>query len=183
VVRAREGDLTAWSRLYQESFDPVYRQLCYLTGDTSLAEDFAQEAFARAFSAIAEFDERGTFVGWVRGIGLNLVRMHWRRSKASHRIHDHLQRMTEVTATGRDPDVDRIHQQEQRLHMLYAVLETLPERLREAFVLRELQGLPPDAVAEQLGISVGNVAVRTSRARERIRKELRRRGWLDGGAE
>jgi RNA polymerase sigma-70 factor (ECF subfamily) len=66
------------------------------------------------------------------------------------------------------------------MRLVYDILATLPENLREAFVVRELEGLPVDEAAEVLGISPGNVAVRASRARARIRKELERLGWTGG---
>jgi RNA polymerase sigma-70 factor (ECF subfamily) len=75
--------------------------------------------------------------------------------------------------------VDRLHQQDARMRLLYEILATLPENLREAFVLRELEGLPPDEAAAQLGISPGNLAVRASRARAKIRRELERLGWME----
>lgn len=177
VVRARDGDLDAWARLYQETYDPVFRHACYLTGQAALAEDLAQDAFARAFAQIGEF--RGlSFVAWVRGIVLNLVRMHWRRSRTSARVRDDLQTMNEIAQTGgTDPHHRQV--QDQRMRILYDVLGTLPERLREAFVLRELEGLSPTEAAAQLKISTGNLNVRTTRARQRIHKELVRRGHLE----
>lgn len=175
---ARRGDLAAWSTLYQQSYASVYRQLCYLTGDTVLAEDFTQESFARAFTSMAEYDGRGTFVAWVRGIGLNLVRMHWRRVRTTSRVHGDLQQASTLEDTRSDSELDHRHHQAQRMRMLYEVLDTLPERLREAFVLRELQGLSLQEAADQLRVSPGNLAVRASRARDRIRRELQRRGWL-----
>ena len=75
---------------------------------------------------------------------------------------------------------DQAHAQEQRMQMLYQVLETIPTSLREAFILRELEGVPAHEAADQLGITPGNLAVRLTRARSRIRKELTRRGWLGG---
>jgi RNA polymerase sigma-70 factor (ECF subfamily) len=65
-----------------------------------------------------------------------------------------------------------------RAEVVYALLEDLPEHLREAFVLRDLEGFSPPEAAAQLGISPGNLSVRVTRARERIRRELERLGWL-----
>jgi RNA polymerase sigma-70 factor (ECF subfamily) len=62
---------------------------------------------------------------------------------------------------------------------VHAILADLPEHLREAFVLRDLEGLAPDEAAAQLGISPGNLAVRATRARQRVRAVLERQGWLE----
>ncbi len=179
VLRAQRGDLAAWSRLYQASFDAIFRHVCYLTGDTVLAEDLVQEAFARAMTSVASYDGRSSFVTWLRGIALNVVRMHWRRARTSDRVQDDLERLQSVAPGAGTPD--QAHVQDRRMQVVYEILETLPGNLREAFVLRELEGLPAAEAAEQLGISAGNLAVRATRARQRIRTELGRRGWLDAG--
>jgi RNA polymerase sigma-70 factor, ECF subfamily len=179
VTAARDGDLQAWSRLYQETFDALLGHVCYLVGDAALAEDIVQDVYARAMTHVKQYDGRASFVGWLRGIALNVVRMHWRRSSTTVRVHERLRESVALATGGVTIALDRAHAQEQRMRLLYELLATLPESLREAFVLRELEGLPPTEAALQLGISEGNLAVRASRARARIRKELERLGWTE----
>ncbi|MCA9690486.1 MAG: RNA polymerase sigma factor [Myxococcales bacterium] len=178
VARAQRGDLGAWSRLYQEHYDAIFRHVCYLTGDPVLAEDLVQESFARAMTGAAGYDGRSSFVTWLRGIALNVVRMHWRRARTTDRVQGDLLRLQHVTAGAGTPD--QLHVQDQRMQIVYEILSAMPGHLREAFVLRELEGLATAEAAQQLGISAGNLAVRATRARQRIRKELARRGWLEG---
>ncbi len=182
VERARAGDVGAWSALYDDAFTPVYRHLCYLTGDPTLAEDLTQESFACAFASIGEFDGRASFVGWVRGIGLNLARMHWRRSETKARVHASLTQLREMAPPRPGEDPVLVHQQTTRMQQLYEVLSEIPEHLREVFILRELEGLPAREVGEMLGITANNVGVRANRARAKIRAGLQRRGWLTEGA-
>jgi RNA polymerase sigma-70 factor (ECF subfamily) len=179
VARARRNDLDAWSRLYVETFDVVLRHVACLTGDAAVAEDLVQESYARAMTHIGQYDGRASFVAWLRGIALNVVRMHWRRSRTTDRAHERLRDIVAVTSGGIAAGPDRVHQQDQRARLLYELLATLPENLREAFVLRELEGLPPSEAAAALGISEGNLAVRASRARARIRQDLARLGWTE----
>lgn len=180
VDRAQAGEVAAWSRLYQETLDVVFRHVCFLTGDPIVAEDLVQDAYARAFAAVQRFDRRSSFAGWVKGIALNVVRMYWRHVATTMRVHETLTRIDEV-APKEAGDPDRAHQQDLRMRVLYQVLATLPEHLREAFILRELEGASTQDVAEQLGITANNVAVRAARARAKIREELTRLGWLGGG--
>lgn len=180
VSRAQDGDVGAWSRLYQDSFDGLFKHVCFLTGDPLVAEDLVQEAFARAFTSIQRFDGRAGFNSWIRGIALNVVRMHWRRAQTTERVHENLTRMRSITAQGAG-DPDRAHQQEVRMQVLYEVLRTLPEHLREAFILRDIEGLTVGEAAVELGITANNVAVRASRARAKIKEELSRLGWLGQG--
>jgi RNA polymerase sigma-70 factor (ECF subfamily) len=180
VEAARAGDLDAWARLYQDTFDALVRHVCFLIGDATAAEDLVQDVYARAITHIEQYDRRASFVGWLRGIALNVVRMYWRRSRTADRIHDRLREVALVTTGGAAMPVDRIHQQDARMRLVYEILGTLPEKLREAFVLRELEGLPPEEAAAQLGISPGNLAVRASRARAKIRHQLEKLGWMEG---
>ncbi|MBZ5711594.1 RNA polymerase sigma factor [Nannocystis pusilla] len=178
VARARGGDLEAWSRLYQEHFDRVFRHLAYLTGDTHAAEDLVQETFARAFVGLAQFEGRGSFAGWLRGIAVNIVRKHWRSRYRGDQAMDRLEVVSAERSAGTDADPEGAHLRQKRAEVLLAVLDTLPAPLREAFVLCDLQEMPVQAAAAELGVSPGNLRVRATRARARIRGELVRLGWL-----
>ncbi|MEM9460525.1 MAG: sigma-70 family RNA polymerase sigma factor [Myxococcota bacterium] len=180
VARAQRGDLGAWSQLYQSHYDAVFRHISYLTGDPVLAEDLVQEAFARAMTAASGYDGRASFVTWLRGIALNVVRMHWRRARTTDRVQGDLRQLQHLAPTAGTPE--KQHVQDQRMQIVYEILSTMPAHLREAFVLRELEGLATAEAAQQLGISANNLAVRATRARQRIRKELVRRGWLEGAS-
>jgi len=176
--RARGGDIEAWSRLYQEHFDRVFRHVAYLTGDTSAAEDLVQEVFARAFVGLAQFEGRASFAGWLRGIAVNIVRKHWRSRYRGDQAMDRLEVASAERSAGTDADPEGAHIRQRRAEVLLAVLDTLPAPLREAFVLCDLQEMPVQAAAAELGVSPGNLRVRATRARARIRSELVRLGWL-----
>ena len=182
VQAARLGRLDAWEALYRHFCAGVYRHLCYLTGDPQLAEDLAQDVFARAMASIATFAEDARFSTWLHGIAINVARMHWRRGDATRRAFGRLEDLRRQ----HDDDFQRpdgAHLRNRKMQVLYGVLATLPGHLREAFVLRDAEGLPVAEVAAQLGISPANVAVRAHRARLRIRDELERLGWLQEEGE
>lgn len=178
VERARGGDVDAWARLYQDHFDRVFRYIAYLTGDTQVAEDFVQETFARAYVSLPSFEGRAPLTGWLRGIAINIVRRHWRSRSRGDRAMDRLELMSRDPAVGADADPEGAHLRQRRAEVLLAVLESLPAPLREAYVLCDLQDMPAQQAAVELGVSPGNVRVRATRARTRIRGELVRLGWL-----
>jgi RNA polymerase sigma-70 factor (ECF subfamily) len=184
VESAQAGDLDAWSTLYSELFDGLYRHVCYMTGAPALAEDLVQETFAKAMVSVDSFEEKSSFTTWLHGIAVNLVRMHWRRKGVTRRARERLDEVERTRADQRRQTPDDAHLRSQRLQVLYDVLATLPEHLREAFIMRDLEGLAPAEAAQELGITSGNLAVRAHRARTRIRDELERLGWLseEGGA-
>jgi RNA polymerase sigma-70 factor (ECF subfamily) len=177
VERAKAGDVQAWSRLYQEHFDGIFRHILHLTGDRDLAEDLVQETFAKAMVSLPRFRGESKLSTWLSGIAINIVRAHWRRQKSARKAHDGLVAMNEV-APPKGAAPDQAGLQRARAEALYGVLRELPETLREVFVLREIEGMRAAEVASQLGISEGNVNTRASRARARVRRELERLGWL-----
>jgi len=178
VQLARGGRMDAWARLYQLFYEPLFRHVRYLAGEGSIVEDLVQEVFARALVALREFDGRSSFSTWLHGIGVNVVRNHWRSQTSTSTAHDRLRAMTTVREAVPHVDLDRAHLARERARVVYAILADMPEHLREAFVLRDLEGLAPAEAAAQLGISAGNLAVRATRARQRIRAELEKLGWL-----
>lgn len=178
VARAKGGDTDAWARLYQEEFDGLYRHVGYLTHDPVIAEDLVQEAFARALANLHRFDGRSSFSTWLHGIAINVVRKHWRGSSRQERAYKRLEQHVAIRSTSNDPEGS--HMKKQRARVLLEVLETLPTKLREAYVLCDLRQLPREEAAAQLDITVGNLSVRATRARARIRDELVRLGWLTG---
>lgn len=177
VERAREGDGPAWARLYQLHFDGLFKDLLFLVEDATAAEELVQETFASALVSLHRFDRRARFGTWLRAIGHNLVRNHWRSQARRGRAYERLERSVSA-APG--PDLEALHLREQRARVLSRLLETLPASLREVFVLRDVQGLDVAEVAERLRISAGNVRVRANRARGRLRCELQQLGWLEG---
>lgn len=162
--------MSAWSRLYQDHYERVYRHVRALTGDAGLSEELVQETFVQALLKIAAFDGRSQLSTWLHGVAINVVRNHWRSQRSTAKAHARLEVMHSLGA-GVQPLDGALHQR-QRVRALYAALEGLPDHLRVAFVLRDLEGLSPEEAAEQLAISPGNLAVRASRARQRIRKQL-----------
>jgi len=177
VRRAQSGELEAWGHLYQQFFAPIFRHVRFLSGGDASTEDIVQEVFARALVKLPVFDFRASFSTWLHGIAINTVRNHWRSQRTKASAHQKLKEMQEVRGNAEDR-MDQMQLCKERARVVYAILADLPEHLREAFVLRDLEGLSPAEAAEQLGISPGNLSVRATRARDRIRKELEKLGMV-----
>lgn len=183
VERARGGDIDAWARLYREHFERVLKHVVYLTGDVSAAEDLVQETFARAYVGLPRFAARASFVAWLRGITINVVRKQWRsRYRGDHALAQ-LEALGRGAPGGAATDPEGVHLRQRRAEVLLAVLAVLPESLREAFVLCDMQEMTTEEAAAALGVSPGNLRVRATRARARIRGELVRLGWLTDDGE
>lgn len=175
VERALEGDRAAWTELYLEHFHDVLRLVAHAIGDVAIAEELTQEAFAIAVVRLSRFDGRCAFRGWVRGIAMKLVHKHWRKSRRRAQAHHRLEAVPR--SEGDAPD-DRVLAR-RRAEALQEALAELPPHLREAFVLSDVHGMSAAQAAEEFGISPGNLRVRATRARARLRKRLTAMGLID----
>jgi len=178
VEAAAQGNSTAWARLYQDNFDSLYRDARYLSRDSNAAEELVQEAFAVGLTRLAAFDGRSSFAGWIRGIILNLARRAWRTEERRDRAYGGLEH-TIRAAPPRPDEPERDLERRNRAKALSAALEKLAPNLRETFILRDVQGLAVDEVAERLQTTPGNIRVRANRARGKLRAILQDMGALE----
>lgn len=176
IERARRDDMAAWSLLYRTHYRGVLRHVCSLVGSQAVAEDLTQETFARAFSGLGSFGGKSAFATWLHGVGLNVVRGYWRTRARTERTRQELELVaaTRELASG---DLDGNYQRHRRVQVLYTVLEELSEGLREAFVLRYIEGLSATEAGQQLGAPAGAVRVRAHRARKHVEMRLAALGW------
>ncbi len=179
VERARLDEPGAWTHLYRRYYPHVLRDMAQRVGDGAMAEDLAQETFVRAMRGIAGYRGQASFATWLRRIALNVARRHWRCTSTRRRTAEGLAHAAEPSLT---PSPEDAHTQATRARALLSALDELPPKLREAFVLRDLEGLAPCEAARRLAISPGHLAVRSHRARAKLHAELAARGWVDGPA-
>ena len=182
VECASAGDLKAWARLYQDHFEGLLRHLSYMTGDVAVAEDLAQEAFAVALVKLKDFDGRSSFATWVRGIAHNLLRKQLRKQYRRSNAYDRLGHIEALKGRPTGDDPEGSIQRDRRADALQAAMDALPPHLREAFVMVDVHGMSAAEAAAELGISPGNLRVRATRARQRIRGELEKMGFTVTGA-
>ena len=175
----RAGDPVAYRRLVEGNSANVYNLALKLLGDEHEAEDVLQETFLSAFQAIDRFEGRSQLSTWLYRIAYNasLMRLRKREQMTAFSLDQPL--YEEETGDGvahhladwsTIPD-DQLLTAEARQEMDRAIAE-LPETLRAAFVLRDIQGLSGAETAEVLGISVQAVKNRLRRARLRLRDRL-----------
>jgi RNA polymerase sigma-70 factor (ECF subfamily) len=173
AVAARDGDRTAAAQLYARLQPRVYRQAYLMVRNADVASDLTQEAFARAFSRLDDYDpQRASFATWVYAITLNLTREHWRTTQRQARIAD---KLAGVLSRFSRHDPERALDQADARAELEEALDRLPASQREAVVLVDVQQLSVDEAAQCLGLSAGNVRVRVHRGRKRLQALLRGR--------
>jgi RNA polymerase sigma-70 factor (sigma-E family) len=166
---ARREDAGAGGRmedLYRAHAADALRLAYLMTGDRSLAEDLAQDAFVRVFGRFHDLRNRDAFWWYLRRTVVNLSRSHFRH-RAVERTWLAKQRADEAAPPGPDPG--------ERDRMRRALLTLRPEQ-RAAIVLRYYEDLSEADTAEALGVARGTVKSMVSRGMDRLREELSRDG-------
>lgn len=174
------GSQLAYRRLVELNSANVYNLALKLLGDDHEAEDVLQETFLNAFRAIDGFEGRSQLSTWLYRIAYNasLMRLRKRDRMTTFSLDQH--HMQDDEEHGLEPRFlvdwsslpdEELLTTEARQQMDRAIAE-LPETLRAAFVLRDIQGLSGTETAEVLGITVQAVKSRLHRARLRLRDAL-----------
>lgn len=167
VDRARRDDQDGFRLIVEKYQRRVIGLVWGLVGDDGDAEDVAQEAFLRAFRSLRTFRGESSFRSWLFQIALNTARTH--RQTHQRRLEDAIGGTTELdlTADPRRAD-DRLIARDG----LRRAMATLPAELREAVVLRDVNGLDYREIAAVLAVPIGTVESRIFRGRARLRLAL-----------
>ena len=174
-MSAEEREL--WAACYRECYPKLLAFVRSALPTPEHSEDLAQEAFATAFASRHRFRQESTLATWLFGVALNLVRHHIRRESIQSRAQEYLSLEPILLHASADVRPDRLHLLRTQERALRRVLDELPCSLKNAFLLRELEGMPGKQAAERLGISDVNLRVRRARARATIRERLQQLGW------
>lgn len=182
VARLQKGDKTAFRELVRRHQDKVYRLALRLTRDESRAQDAMQDAFLQVYRKVDQFQEQSAFTTWLYRITVNAALMRM-RSERRHReapLEEASPRYTEQGEIAEPVDDwsaavdDDAANRELALHAQKAIDE-LPDPYRSVFVLRELEDLSTEEVANILDLTVPTVKTRLHRARLALRKALAER--------
>lgn len=165
LARARAGDLDAFESLVRTHQDHIYNLAYRITGNHEDASDAAQDAFVRAFQALARFREDAAFSTWIYRIATNAALDLVRRRPAAPPVE-----LPEHHPAPDDPERDAARHEIGR--RVQAALANVPTEFRAAVVLRDLQGLSYEDVARILKVPLGTVRSRISRGREALRAQL-----------
>ncbi len=177
VQRCAAGDEAAFADLVDENQRMVVQLALNLLGDRDEALDLSQDVFLRVFRTIGQFRGQSTLKTWIYRIVVNQARNRHRFWRRRHRadqvsLDAHLAAHGDFRA-GAEAGPDRVLAQKELANRLKSVLDGLPFDQRTAIVLREVDGLSYEEIAFSLGVAVGTVKSRLTRARQTLRLELR----------
>jgi len=177
VQRCAVGDELACAELVGEHQRMVVQLAVNLLGDRDEALDLSQDVFLRVFRTIHRFRGQSSLRTWIYRIAVNQARNRHRFWRRRHRadqvsLDQHIATHGEFLSGG-ESGPDRMLAQKQLAQQLQLALDHLPFDQRTAIVLREIDGLSYEEIAYSLGVAIGTVKSRLTRARQALRSELR----------
>jgi len=174
IEQCLSGDQAAWETVVRQNWRKVFNVAYKFVGKHDEAEDLTQDIFLKIFKALATFDRRANFQTWIISISRNLCIDHYRSVRKERQTI-----AREVDAGDLQPiSLDRgpyaaAEQQDLRV-LLRQALQVLPATLRAAVVLRDLQELSYQEIADRLGLPEGTVKSRINRGRIELARQLKR---------
>jgi RNA polymerase sigma-70 factor (ECF subfamily) len=176
VVRLQRGDEWAFQLLVRRFRKKIFSIAFGITLDAEESQDIVQEVFFQVYRSIGKFRADASLSTWLHRITVNRC-LNWKRRWARRFKWMHVTADSADENTGKEPESD-LPSPESRLagaqtrQQIDNALKLLPDQARTVFVLRELEGLSYEAIAEATGIKLGTVRSRLFHARKRLREIL-----------
>lgn len=177
IQRCAAGDEQACAALLSEHQRMVFQLSLHLLEDYEEALDLSQEVFLSVFKMIGRFRGQSALRTWIYRIVINQARNRqrwWKRRRRTSQVSldDHVLRHGDLTDRDEGTAPDGVLQKKELASRVWSALDRLPFDQRTAILLREIDGLSYEEIAYSLGINIGTVKSRLTRARGALRTEL-----------
>jgi RNA polymerase sigma-70 factor, ECF subfamily len=176
IVACQQGDQEAFQRLFERHKDRVYSIALHYSGNEATAHDIAQQVFLKLLTRIQQFNWQAAFSTWLYRLVANTCydeQRRWRRWLP-------LEEVREVATFSTRGDLDTSLQQDEIAAAVQLAIRTLSPKLRMPILLKYIEGLSYEEIAQVLGCSMGTVASRLNRGHKSLAGKL---GHLREGKE
>jgi len=174
IEQCLAGNQMAWEQIVRQNWRKVFNVAYKFVGKHDEAEDLTQDIFLKIFKALATFDRRANFQTWIISISRNLCIDHYRSVRKERQTMARDVEMSDLQPASKDRGPYAAAEHQDLRAMLRQALETLPATLRTAVVLRDLQELSYQEIADRLGLPEGTVKSRINRGRIELGVQLKR---------
>jgi RNA polymerase sigma-70 factor (ECF subfamily) len=178
VTRAQNGDKQAFGLLVEKYQRKLARLLSRFIRDPAEVEDVTQEAFIKAYRALPAFRGDSAFYTWLYRIGINTAKNYLmamgRRAPTSTEVEaDEAEGFDEGEQLRDINTPESVLLSSEIAQTVNSTIESLPEELRKAIQMREIEGMSYEDIAQAMDCPIGTVRSRIFRAREAIAEQLR----------
>ncbi len=177
VARVQKGDKKAFDILVRKYQHKLAKLISRYIQDPSEVMDVSQEAFIKAYRALPKFRGDSAFYTWLYRIAINTAKNHLvakgRRPQSVDIDADEGQRLETIPKLRDNATPERLILRDEIGRVIFQTIEELPDDLRTAITLRELDGMSYEEIAEAMDCPIGTVRSRIFRAREAIDSKLK----------
>ena len=180
VERTVAGDQKAFELLVIKYQRRIQRLIGRMVRDVDLVEDIAQETFIRAYRALGQFRGEAQFYTWLYRIAVNMAKKALMDLKRNPTVSENAYKSDDDDETSRveneltSPETpEAVLASKEIANIINQAMQDLPEELREAITLREIEGLSYEEISEAMNCPIGTVRSRIFRAREAISAKVR----------
>jgi RNA polymerase sigma factor (sigma-70 family) len=174
IQRCLQGDQLAWEQIVRQYWRKVFNVAYKFVGKHDQAEDLTQDIFLKIFKSLDTFDRRANFQTWLISISRNLCIDHYLSVRKERETMARDVDAADLMPVSRERGPHGELEQLDLRHLIRQALAELPEALREAVVLRDLQEFSYQEIADKLRLPEGTVKSRINRGRLELARQLRR---------
>ena len=167
IEAAATGDMEAFRRLYDRYLGQVTRTVGRYLGPSSEVEDVVQEAFVELYRSLGQVSDHDAFEGWVYRVARNVAISHIRKQPKSVDFVT-LQTLKEPT------DHWKKLAAREKVRVLYAAMDCLSDKQREAVIMYEIEGKKLQEIADETDTSINTIGSRVRRGRKQLLKIIKR---------
>ena len=175
ISRFKNGDKSAFEEIVVKYKDKIYNLCRHMLRDPQNAEDAAQDVFLKAYQALPKFQPEASLYTWLYRIATNTC-IDYKRKPLLESLFggpEGEERIIHDRASD-EPSPERLYESKEIDRALHECLEKLSPKLRAIIILLEIEELSYEEIAETLDISLGTVKSRIARAREDLKKSMKK---------
>ena len=176
IQRCLSGDQRAWEQIVRLYWRKVFNIAYKFVGKHDEAEDLAQDVFLKIFKSLDTFDRRANFQTWLISVSRNLCIDHYRSVRKERETIDRDVDANELSPASVDPGPIAALEQRDRVVLLKVALAELPETLRTAVLMRDIQEMSYQEIADKLRLPEGTVKSRINRGRTELARHVKKLG-------
>jgi len=174
IERCLAGDQAAWEEIVRLHRRKVFNIAYKFVGKHDLAEDLTQDIFLKLYRSLNTFDRRANFQTWLISVSRNLCIDHYRSVRKERETINRDVDASTLMPVARDRSAYAQLELRDRVQLLRAALDTLPPTLRTAVLLRDIQELTYQEIAERLNVPEGTVKSRINRGRTELARQIQK---------
>src|SRR4029079_10793195 len=174
IERCLAGDQVAWEEIVRLHRRKVFNIAYKFVGKHDLAEDLTQDIFLKLYRSLHTFDRRANSQTWLISVSRNLCIDHYRSVRKERETINRDVDASTLSPVSRDRSAYAQLELRDRVQLLRAALDMLPPTLRTAVLMRDIQELTYQEIADRLNVPEGTVKSRINRGRTELARQIRR---------